>query len=583
MKEEDKKIDRKNTFRNIKYTWKYAERNKRYLFIYFAFTIFLGIISAVVPLFIAKQFLYLMDYNVNELLKLTAIVFAIELLRNVFIYFANLTSQRFFRETLVDLQYHIAKNTIELETEVIDKNSSGVFIDRINKDSSDIADIFYWISHTISDFLSNIGVLVAVFIINKYMFLFFIVGLSILFIFKKIRMHQYFLRDKKYRELSEKNTGLITELVRGIRDIKLLNIKNNFINKVFSKLSESNKERYEMHKIARKYDFATGSTTDFLNLSFIILAVFLIDRGMITVSSTVIIYMYRNKLYAILDVGSRFLETVKKFNLSANRVFEIINGTKYSKEKFGSKKLDNAKGNFEFKKVSFRYDEEVAVIKDLSFKVSANETVAFVGKSGSGKTTIFNLLTKMYEINKGAILIDGVNIAELDRDSIRGSISIISQSPYVFNFSIKENLTIVKENLTEEEMVEVCKTACIHDFIMTLPKGYDTVVGEGGLMLSGGQRQRLAIARALIKKTEIILFDEATSSLDNETQKNIQKAIDNMRDEYTILIIAHRLSTIINSDRIIVIDDGKVIAEGNHKKLMKKNKIYKELYEKEIV
>ena len=154
--------------------------------------------------------------------------------------------------------------------------------------------------------------------------------------------------------------------------------------------------------------------------------------------------------------------------------------------------------------------------------------------------------------------------------------------PYIFNMTIKENLTIVKENLTNKEMVEACRLACLDEFINTLPDKYDTLVGESGVTLSGGQRQRLAIARALVKKTEIILFDEATSALDNETQKSIQQAINNMKKEYTILIIAHRLSTVINADRIILIDDGKIVAEGPHEELMKKSSEYKKLYENDM-
>ena len=168
-------------------------------------------------------------------------------------------------------------------------------------------------------------------------------------------------------------------------------------------------------------------------------------------------------------------------------------------------------------------------------------------------------------------------------ESIRNNITIISQNPYIFNMSIKDNIRLVKENITDEEIKNACKLACLDDFIETLPEKYDTVVGEGGVTLSGGQRQRLAIARAFIKETEIILFDEATSALDNETQEKIQKAINNLKQNYTILIIAHRLSTIINSDRILVLDDGKVIGEGNHKQLLKNNKIYKKLYESEMI
>ena len=208
--------------------------------------------------------------------------------------------------------------------------------------------------------------------------------------------------------------------------------------------------------------------------------------------------------------------------------------------------------------------------------------VAFVGKSGSGKSTIFNLLCKLYESNNGEILIDGININELDRESIRDNITIISQNPYIFNLSIKDNLKIVKEDLTEEEMIDACKKACLDDFINSLPNKYDTIVGEGGINLSGGERQRLAIARALIQKTEIILFDEATSALDNVTQLKIQKAIENMQNDFTILIIAHRLSTIINCDRILFLEDGKIYAEGNHNDLLNNCEKYKELYDMEI-
>lgn len=192
------------------------------------------------------------------------------------------------------------------------------------------------------------------------------------------------------------------------------------------------------------------------------------------------------------------------------------------------------------------------------------------------------MLTKLYPVKRGKILIDGHDINTLDKDSIRDNISIITQNPYIFNFSIRENLKIVKEDVTDEEMIEACKTACLHDFIMTLENGYDTVVGEGGLTLSGGERQRLAIARALLKKTEIILFDEATSALDNKTQNSIRKAIRNMQGEYTILMIAHRLSTVIDSDRIIVIDEGKVVDEGSHEYLLHHSNLYRDLYEQEL-
>lgn len=178
---------------------------------------------------------------------------------------------------------------------------------------------------------------------------------------------------------------------------------------------------------------------------------------------------------------------------------------------------------------------------------------------------------------------DGVDIKKLDKDTIRGNITIVSQNPYIFNMSIKDNLKLVKKDLTEEEMIEACKLACLDEYISSLPNKYDTIVGEGGVNLSGGEKQRLAIARAFLQKTEIILFDEASSALDNETQAKIQKAIDNLQKDYTILMIAHRLSTIQNADRILLLDDGRIKAEGTHKELLKNSNLYRNLYEKEIV
>ena len=293
--------------------------------------------------------------------------------------------------------------------------------------------------------------------------------------------------------------------------------------------------------------------------------------------------MYKTKIKYVFDYFVSMMESIKSFNLSANRVYEIIDGEKFSKEKFGGTNLNHINGDFEFRNVSFAYKENKEILHNISFSVKANTTVAFVGKSGSGKSTIFSLLSKLYNVPDNKIFIDGIDINTLTKDAIRNNISVITQNPYIFNLSIRDNLLLVKEKVSDKEMIKACKTACLHDFIMSLPDGYDTIVGEGGVTLSGGERQRLAIARALIKKTEIILFDEATSALDNETQEKIQKAIHSLKGKYTILIIAHRLSTIVNSDKIIMIDKGKKVAEGTHQTLMKKSLKYQKLYHADLI
>ena len=317
-------------------------------------------------------------------------------------------------------------------------------------------------------------------------------------------------------------------------------------------------------------------------LFLVLIIVFFIKNNTFEIAIGLVIYNYRSYVIEFAYNFINVFDYIRDFNMSCERVFMFFGSKEFNKENFGKKHLNKVNGDFEFENVAFSYGNN-KVLKNVSFKINANETVAFVGKSGTGKTTIFNLICKFYDIDKGCIKIDGIDIRELDKDTIRGNITIISQNPYIFNMSIKDNLRLVKRDLTEEEMKEACKLACLDEFIDTLPNGYDTIIGEAGVNLSGGQRQRLAIARALVQKTEIILFDEATSALDNETQLKIQKSIDNLKNEYTILIIAHRLSTIKNCDRILFIEDGQIICEGNHQYLLKNCESYKQLYESENI
>ena len=576
-------MELKSILNNFKNTWKFVKEDKKYIILFLIFSLILCGISVITPLLSAKMLLFLTNGLFKDLIKISLIILVVELIRNLFNYLYNVLFNKYSLKATSRIQVSIAKETMKLEVSELDNNSSGVFIDRINNDTREIVSIFSDLGDGIIDVVSNVGILIAIYFINKIMFIYFILMLLIIFIFEHLRMKKFFELDKKKKKLAEKNTGLVSELIRGSRDIKSLNVENNFLKIAEDKLVESNNENYKMQKVNAKYNIITASVKDFSNLFLIFLGIFLCLNNYLSISNFVIIYMYKDRLLELLRYWSFLIELAKKFNVAATRVFEIIDSDKFKKEIFGDKVLDKINGDFEFKDVSFSYNEDKVILKNVSFKINANETVAFVGKSGSGKSTIFSLLNRLYMIDSGEILIDNVNINELTKDSIRNNMSIITQNPYIFNFSIKDNLRLVKEDATLDEMIEVCKLACLHDFIMTLKNGYDTIVGEGGITLSGGQRQRLAIARALLKKTEIILFDEATSALDNETQKNIQTAINNLKGEYTVLIIAHRLSTVIDSDRIIIIDDGQILDEGTHESLIKTNEFYKKLYEKELI
>ena len=545
--------------------------------------IFYTIVCITVPLLSAKVIINLTNNNMLQLLFIAFIIMLIEWLRNILNFFAIYNYDKLFRNTYVDLQTSIGREILKIENKDINKSGSGLFIQRLTSDTTNISNILPRLLDYVGGILTNIGIFLAIFIINKIVFVFILLSTIFLYFIEKKRVSLRNEQDKKYRKMNEKVSSFTGEMVRGIKDIKMLNSEDGFINELHNKVASLNNQRYNMNKIDRTYRLISGSLLNLKDFAFIVLIVVLINNRIITIANALIIYNYSSRVTNVIYNIGYLLQEIKNFNLSVERINEIMDSTsdKFKKEHFGTKHIKKVKGNFEFKDVVFSYDEQL-VLNKINFKVDANNTVAFVGKSGAGKTTIFNLLCKLYDVNSGVITIDGIDISKLDKDSIRGNITIINQSPYIFNVSIRDNLRLVKEDLTDEDMIEACKAACLHDFIMELPNGYDTVVGEGGVNLSGGEKQRLAIARALVQKTKIILFDEATSALDNETQSQIQAAINNLKGDYTIIIIAHRLSTVINSDKIYVLNEGKIVGSGTHKELLKQCNFYNTLYNKDL-
>lgn len=572
----------KETIFNLKFAWKYIKDQKPRLIGFMIAGILNIIISIIVPIFSAKIIISLTNNELRQVLYTSLVILLVEIIRNFTNYFERLFTQVVYRESFKKIQTNLGEEILKIENKCLDNNSSGVFIQRLTNDTSKIADVFNALYINLTNIITDIGIFAAVFIIDKKAFLYLIIMITITYFVEKKRVTIRNENDKEFRKKHERVSGFVGELVRGARDIKMLNAEKSFMKELKSKIDEVNNDRYRINKTDRNYGLLRGILIDIFDTGMIFLLIYLITIKELEIATALVVYNYMSRVTTIVSYVSMLLEKLKDFNLSSTRIFNIINSEEFPKEKFGKEDLLTIEGNFEFKNVTFAYDKE-KVLNNISFKVNANETVAFVGKSGSGKTTIFNLLCKMYDVNQGEITIDGLNINKLTRDTIRGNITIISQNPYIFNMSIKDNLRLVKEDLTNEEMIQACKMACLDDFIENLPDGYDTLVGEGGINLSGGQRQRLAIARAFAQKTEIILFDEATSALDNETQAKIQKAIENLQKDYTILIIAHRLSTVINSDRILFLNNGKIEAEGTHQELLKKCSEYKQLYENEMI
>lgn len=573
----------KDTFKNLKLVYGYGKKYRINLIIFTIISIINIGINIVYPILTARMLVSLTSGLYEQLLIAALICFGISVFCDFTTVILRRNTQVFFRGTTKNIQIAAAREILKIDLTSIDKAGSGAFIRRIVSDTDDMSRIFTRGMGFLTGILSDIGIFIAIFIVNKVVFVFFVICSTILTTMHIIKTKKMNIQDKKYRRQSEKTNGLVSELVRGIRDIKMLFAKDSFLDEIDENIDDLTKSQFALRNTEINYNCLITSTYDTFELLLIILFIYLLVNNHLNIASAIVLFNYRGRVFDNLmkNVGN-LLEEVRGFNLSCNRVFALLGSKEFQKENFGCKHIDKINGNFEFKNVYFSYGDN-QVLKNMSFKVKTNQTVAFVGKSGAGKTTIFSLLCKLYNIDSGNILIDGIDINELDEESIRNNITIISQNPYIFNMSIKDNFKLVKRNVTEEEIKEACKLAYLDDFIESLPNKYDTIVGEGGVTLSGGQRQRLAIARAFVQNTKIILFDEATSALDNETQGYIQKAIDNMKDKYTILIIAHRLSTVINADRIMIVDDGKIADTGTHKQLLKNNKLYKKLYENEIV
>lgn len=396
--------------------------------------------------------------------------------------------------------------------------------------------------------------------------------------FPKIKSTQ-----EKIKKQSDDYVKSATENLTGIREIKALGIKKNIERRMYKNFDDLFIEQKKIKKYEVIY-YNLNNLIYFI-LQFVILmtsgALFI--NGKMSLAIFIVIESYIWRIDDVVESISDFGINYNKVSVSLKRIDEIVNNRKYNDEKFGKKELKNTKGLIEFKNVEFKYtDEEELTLKGLDLKLEPNKKIAIIGRSGNGKSTIFNLLLRYFDATVGEILIDGINIKDLTEESLRNNISIIRQTPFLFNISILENFRIVKPNVTLEEVRDVCKKAYIDEYIMSLPEKYETIIGEGGVNLSGGQKQRIAIARTLLLNTKIILFDEATSALDNESQEYIKMTIDNLIKDHTIIIVAHRLSTIIDSDIIHIIDKGKLEESGTHKELLKKSKIYKSLYNTEM-
>ncbi len=573
--------DFNETIRNFIKIYKYNKNTKKNIIKAVIIDLIIIIIYFLYPLVIAKSLLALSNNKLNILLIMVMALFVIDSADSLLKYLFSIIFNKINYQIKKNLQLELISESLKIKQSTLNQTSSGILIERINNDTSNLAKNITNLLDLLMSLLGRIGLIFAICVINIYVGLLYVFFIVIVLLFNNYSYKINYKNNQKQRENRDKTGGFVSEIIKGTKDIKILNAEKSFLNKTEEYIDDTNKINYE-YEVERKKlysimlfikalgDFASG-----------LLIIFLIYKNELTTEAALILYNYSSSVQSITYTLSNLSNTINDFNLSCNRIFGLLGCEEFPKEKFGNKNISKFKGHIEFKDVNFSYEENIPVLKNLNLEVLPNEVVGFVGPSGAGKSTIFNLISALNKPDSGEILFDGESINELTKDSIRGNLSVISQNAYIFNMSIEDNLRIIKKNATKKEIEKACKMACLDEFIESLPNKYKTIVGEGGVTLSGGQRQRIAIARALLLNTEVLLFDEATSSLDNTTQEKIQKAIENLKGKYTILIIAHRLSTVINSDKIYVINKGTVAGVGTHKELLKTCKTYADLYKNE--
>ena len=545
------------------------------------------VITSCLPTFIAALWGVAVEYLVaNEFHKF---VFCVVLYEGIYIltftvlevpreYLYNYLENYFMKRVTKDL-YHKINN---LPAVAFEEMSVCEFVNRMYFEPEKIMEL---LNKLIRLLCRAIVVIILVFF---SFYISWVLGLEILVMSLMMGFisYQFLPKIKKNNEIikkqSDKYVKEATENISGVREIKALGIKRHVEEKLNGILDVYYQKVTDLGRKETWY-YALNNLLYFVfQLIIFLTAGYFYAKKILSLSLFMTLETYIWQIDQVVESLSDFGVSFNKVTVSLERINAILSDKLYKEEKYGEISLDKNNGKIEFKNVSFKYREtEDNTLENLNMTFLPNKKNAIVVRSGNGKSSIFNLLLRYFDVNDGEILIDGVNIEKLTEASLRKNISIIRQTPFIFNMSIFDNLKIVKEDLTLEEAREVCKKAYVDDYFMSLKDGYDTMIGEAGINLSGGQKQRLAIARTLLLDTKVILWDEATSALDNESQAYIKKTIDDLVKDHTVIIVAHRLSTIVDADIIHVIEKGKEVGLGTHKELLKNNQIYRNLYQNE--
>lgn len=570
---------------------RYLQFVKPYKYRIFA-TIIVGIIKFGIPMLIPLLIKYAIDGVINNHAlttdeKVHHLTIAIGIALFIFVivrppiefirqYLAQWTSNKI----LYDIRKKLYNHLQALSARFYANNQVGQVISRAINDVEQTKDFI--LTGLMNIWLDCITIIIA---LSIMFFLDVKLTLAALFIFPFyiLTVYVFFGRLRKLtRERSQalaEVQGFLHERVQGISVVKSFAIEDNEA-KNFDKKNTNFLTRALKHTRWNAYSFAAINTvTDIGPIIVIGVGAYLAISGSITVGTLAAFVGYLELLFGPLRRLVASFTTLTQSFASMDRVFQLIDENYDIKNGVGAQPIEIKQGRIDIDHVSFQYnDNEAPILKDINLSIEKGETVAFVGMSGGGKSTLINLIPRFYDVTSGQILIDGHNIKDFLTGSLRNQIGLVQQDNILFSDTVKENILLGRPTATDEEVVEAAKMANAHDFIMNLPQGYDTEVGERGVKLSGGQKQRLSIARIFLNNPPILILDEATSALDLESESIIQEALDVLSKDRTTLIVAHRLSTITHADKIVVIENGNIVETGTHRELIAKQGAYEHLY-----
>ena len=512
----------------------------------------------------------------DKTLVYSLILFGVFLLSSIFNLISNSTSSWVSNKVIMDLRVHMFKKLLDLPKSFFDKLTTGKLISKLTFDVEQIASVASTIWLVFIKSLLTVVILVGyLFYKNWQLSISLILILPIIFLavrFSANRMHS--LSQDVQSSMGEL-THILDENISGQNIIKIFQADKVETKKFNQLIQKIRQKRF-------KVDFTAGVNTNLINVLLGLALSFVVYYSSVKLQMTGGQFLsYFTALAMLIKPAKTLIDMNKPLQIAfaaGESVFGLIDEP--SENNPGKSKVSNLNGEIVFDHVSFSYGGDKLILDDLNFRVNAGETIAIVGPTGSGKTTIIELISKFYAPTSGQIYFDGIDIQNIENYSLRSNISYVDQNTRLFNDSVTNNIAL-GDNVNKEDgyISDIAKRAEAYDFILNLDQKFDTNIGDNGKLLSGGQRQRLAIARAMAKDAPILILDEATSALDSSTENLVQKAISNMTENRTTIIIAHRLSTIQNANKIIVLDNGKILEEGSHRDLIKKKGFYSKLIE----